>query len=64
MLNEYKMNIYTSNVRKLMWNLLPEPELLKKVADTVTEWRSHAPSGRIHGTYEIEKYELVSIERK
>jgi hypothetical protein len=31
------------------------------------EWRSHAPSGRAHGsdgTYEIEKYEWVSMERK
>jgi hypothetical protein len=28
------------------------------------EWRSNAPSGRAHGTYEIEKYEWVSMERK
>ena len=28
------------------------------------EWRSHASSGRAHGTYEIEKYEWVSMERK
>ena len=28
------------------------------------EWRSHAPSGRAHWTYEIEKYEWVSMERK
>ena len=28
------------------------------------EWRSHASSGRAHGTYEIGKYEWVSIERK
>ena len=31
---------------------------------TGIEWRSHAPSGRAHGTYEIEKYEWVSMERK
>ena len=30
----------------------------------VIEWRGHAPSGRAHGTYEIEKYEWVSMERK
>ena len=28
------------------------------------EWRSHAPSAIAHGTYEIEKYEWVSMERK
>ena len=28
------------------------------------ERRSRAPSGRAHGTYEIEKYEWVSMERK
>ena len=28
------------------------------------EWRSHAPSGRADGTYEIEKYEWESMERK
>ena len=28
------------------------------------EWRNHAPSARAHGTYEIEKYEWVPMERK
>ena len=28
------------------------------------EWRSHAPSGRAHGTYKIEKHEWVPMERK
>ena len=28
------------------------------------ELRSHAPSSRAHGTYEIEKYEWVLMERK
>ena len=31
---------------------------------TDIEWRSHAPSGRAHGTYEIEKNEWESMERK
>ena len=31
--------------------------LANKLAELAMEWRSHAPSGRAHGTYEIEKYE-------
>ena len=31
---------------------------------TAIGWRSHAPSNKAHGTYEIEKCEWDSIERK
>ena len=40
------------------------PSLAERKWTASIEWRSHAPSGRAHGTYEIEKYEWVSMERK
>ena len=43
---------------------LVNPPFPGKPHGTSGEWRSHAPSGRAHGTYEIEKYEWVSMERK
>ena len=40
------------------------PSLLAPPPCFIMEWRSHAPSGRAHGTSTIEKYEWVSMERK
>jgi hypothetical protein len=47
----------------LAW-IYPSPYTAAYRFGIVMEWRGHAASGRAHGTYEIDKCEWESMERK